>query len=82
MPKSPAPKGVGRHTVERAIKNVGHAIAAAGAPSLSQEYLVKLRTICLRQAQAQQPNASPDEVVCEADQRYRNCLNFLNVGQS
>lgn len=79
---SRSPKVTGRHTVERAIKNVGLAIAAFGAPTVSQEYLVKLRVICLRQAQACQPNASPAEVVREANQRYRNCLNFLNVGRS
>lgn len=82
MGKSPAPKGVGRSTVERAIKNVGLAIAAAGAPTLSPEYLTKLRTVCLRQAAEHLPNGSPDNVVRDADQRFRNCLNFLTGGQS
>jgi len=50
--------------------------------SLSPEYLTKVRTVCLRQAQACQPTASPDEVVRDADQRYRHCLSFLTGAQS
>ena len=71
-----------RHVISRALKETGQAIKAAGLSSLSPEYLTKLRTTCLRLAAANQPNASPNEVVRDADQRYRNCLSFLTGSQS
>ena len=73
----PLQENTARHVVSRALKDTGQVIKAAGLSSLSPEYLTKLRTICLRQASACQPNASPNEVVRDADQRYRNCLSFL-----
>lgn len=77
----PLQENTARHVVSRALKDTGQVIKAAGLSSLSPEYLTKLRTICLRQASACQPNASPNEVVRDADQRYRNCLSFLTGGE-
>ena len=60
-----------------ALKNAGRALTAAGQPSLTPEYLTKLRTMCLRQAVEHLPGASPEAHVREADRRYRDCLHFL-----
>ncbi len=65
------------HIVVTALKNAGRALAAAGQPSLTSEYLTKLRTICLRQAVEHLPDGSPEAHVREADRRYRDCLHFL-----
>jgi hypothetical protein len=78
----PLKENTARHIVSRALKDAGQAIKVAGLSPLSPEYLEKVRVTCLRQAQACQPNASPDEVVRDADQRYRNCLSFLTGAQS
>jgi hypothetical protein len=59
-----------------ALKNAGRALTAAGQPSLTPEYLTKLRTM-LRQAVEHLPGASPEDRVREADRRYRDCVHFL-----
>jgi len=69
--------GQAPHIVVSALKNAGRAVAAAGQPSLTPEYLTKLRTMCLRQAVEHLPSASPEAQVREADRRYRDCLHFL-----
>jgi hypothetical protein len=78
----PLKENTARHIVSRALKDTGEAIKTAGLSSLSPEYLTKLRTTCLRLAAAHLPNGSPDEVVRDADQRYRHCLSFLTGAQS
>jgi hypothetical protein len=78
----PFTENTARHIVSRALKDTGQAIKVAGLSSLSPEYLTKLRTTCLRQAAEHLPTGTPDEVVRDADQRYRNCLSFLTGAQS
>jgi hypothetical protein len=77
----PQTEHTARHVIARALKNVGAAVTTAGSPSLTPEYLTKLRTTCLRLAAAHLPNATPDEVVRDADRRYRDCLSFLTGSQ-
>jgi hypothetical protein len=79
----PLKENTARHIISRALKDAGRAIKATGQPtSLSPEYLTKLRLMCLRQAQAHLPTSTPDEVVRDAEQRFRNCLSFLTGAQS
>ena len=70
--------GQAPNIVVTALKNAGRALTAAGQPSLTPEYLTKLRTMCLRQAVEHLPGASPEVHVREADRRYRDCLHFLS----
>lgn len=65
------------HIVITALKNAGRALTAAGQPSLTLEYLTKLRTMCLRQAVEHLPGAPPETHAREANRRYRDCLHFL-----
>jgi hypothetical protein len=69
--------GQAPHIVVTALKNAGRALTATGQPALTPEYLIKLRTICLRQAVEHLPGRSPEAQVREADRRYRDCLHFL-----
>ena len=71
-----------RHVVSRALKDTGQVIKTAGLSPISPEYLQKLRTTCLQLASAHPPNAAPEEVVRDAEQRYRNCLSFLTGSKS
>lgn len=48
--------------------------------SFSEDY--GLRVACLEHANAQLPNASRDEVVCEAQRRYDALSAFLLVGEA
>ena len=73
----PFKENTARHIVSRALKDTGQVIKTAGLSSASPEYLTKLRTTSLRIAAAHLPKAPPDEVVRDADQRYRHCLSFL-----